>query len=191
MARKTKARGPSHGRIAAICVGIAATMTGGAFAAVPLYKAFCQATGFAGVVPRAKAAPQDVLPEKLTVYFDTNVRGLPWRFRSLQRSEQVHVGATDVAYFTVVNTSDKTITGRAIYNVTPDSAGWHVRKLQCFCFSAETLQPHEKVKWPVIYFIDPAYATDANMKGYSDITLSYTFVPDPQEAATARHPTPS
>ena len=179
---------PRHGRIAAACALVAVLMTGGAFAAVPLYKAFCQATGFAGIVPRAKAAPSKVLGEKLTVYFDTNVRGLPWSFRSLQRSELVHVGATDVAYFTVVNNSDKAITGRAIYNVSPDDAGWHVRKLQCFCFNAETLAPHQKVKWPVIYFIDPAYASDPNMKDYSDITLSYTFVPDPQEAATARHP---
>jgi cytochrome c oxidase assembly protein subunit 11 len=191
MATSDKTRRAAHKWIPAICVGTSMLMLGGAFAAVPLYKAFCQATGFAGVVPRAKAAPGKVLGEKLTVFFDTNVRGLPWSFRSLQRSEKVHVGATDVAYFTVVNNSDKAITGRAIYNVTPDSAGWHVRKLQCFCFNAETLEPHEKVKWPVIYFIDPAYATDANMQGYSDITLSYTFVPDPQEAASARHPSPS
>jgi len=177
-----------HGRIVLVCVVTVALMTGGAFAAVPLYKAFCQATGFAGSIPRAARAPGKALDQTLTVYFDTNVKGLPWSFQALQRKQLVRVGATDVAYFTVVNNSDQAITGRAIYNVTPDDAGWHVRKLQCFCFNAETLAPHQKVKWPVIYFIDPKFATDPNMKDYSDITLSYTFVPDPQEAATARHP---
>ncbi len=181
----------SHNRVALICAVVAAAMTGAAFAAVPLYKAFCQATGFGGVIPRAAKAPGQVLNQTVKVYFDTNVRGLPWRFEALQRSQAVKVGATNVAYFRVVNNSDRTITGRAVYNVTPDSAGWHVRKLQCFCFNAETLEPHETVKWPVIYFIDPKFASDPDMKGYSDITLSYIFVPDPQEAAQAKHPAAS
>ena len=176
----------SHRRIALICAGVAVLMTGAAFAAVPIYKAFCQATGFAGAIPRATRAPGHTLDQDLTVYFDTNVRGLPWTFQALQRSQVIKVGATSVAYFQVVNNSDQTITGRAAYNVTPDSAGWHVRKLQCFCFNAETLQPHQSVKWPVVYFIDPKFASDPEMKGYGDITLSYTFVPDPQEAPKAK-----
>ena len=179
-------RNPSHNRVALICAAAAVLMTGAAFAAVPLYKAFCQATGFAGAVPRATKAPGHALDQTLTVYFDTNVRGLPWSFRALQRSQQVRVGATSVAYFEVVNNSDQALTGRAAYSVTPDSAGWHLRKLQCFCFNAETLQPHQKAKWPVVYFIDPKFASDPNMKGYSDVTLSYTFVPDPQEAPKAK-----
>lgn len=174
-----------HGKVALICGLLAAVMTGGAFAAVPLYKAFCQATGFGGSIPRAARAPRKVLDQELTVYFDTNVRGLPWTFQAAQRSQKVKVGATDVAYFKVVNNSDHAITGRAAYNVTPESAGWHVRKLQCFCFNAETLKPHEAVEWPVVYFIEPAFATDPEMKGYSDLTISYTFVPDPQEAPSA------
>ncbi len=176
----------SRNRIALICAAVVVAMTGAAFAAVPLYKAFCQATGFGGTVPRASRAPGQTLDQTLTVYFDTTVRGLPWSFRALQRSQVVKVGGTNVAYFEVVNNSDRAITGRAAYNVSPDSAGWHVRKLQCFCFNAETLQPHEKAKWPVVYFVDPKFATDPDMKGYSDITLSYTFVPDPQEAPTAK-----
>lgn len=179
-------RKSSPNRIALICASLALLMTGAAFAAVPLYKAFCQATGFGGAIPRAARAPSKALDKTLTVYFDTRVQGLPWTFKALQRSQVVRVGASNLAYFEVVNNSDQAITGRAAYNVTPDDAGWHVRKLQCFCFSAETLKPHEKVKWPVIYFIDPKFATDPNMKGYSDLTLSYTFVPDPQEAASAR-----
>ena len=181
----------SHNRVALICVAVVVGMTGAAFAAVPLYKAFCQATGFGGAIPRAAKAPTQVLNQTVKVYFDTNVRGLPWSFQALQRSQVVKVGATSVAYFQVVNNSDQALTGRAAYNVTPNSAGWHVRKLQCFCFNAETLQPHQSVKWPVVYFIDPKYASDPNMQGYSDITLSYVFVPDPQEAAQAKHPASS
>ena len=179
-------RKTSHNQIALICVATVVLMTGAAFAAVPLYKAFCQATGFGGAVPRAFRAPGQTVDKTLTVYFDTTVRGLPWSFKALQRSQQVKVGAASIAYFEVVNNSDQAITGRAAYNVTPDSAGWHVRKLQCFCFNAETLQPHQKAKWPVVYFIDPKFATDPNMRGYSDLTLSYTFVPDPQEAPKAK-----
>ena len=87
-----------------------------------------------------------------------------------------------MAFFTVVNNSDQAITGRAAYNVSPETAGSHVRKLQCFCFSAATLQPHQEARWPVVYFVEPGFAADPEMRGYSDITLSYTFVPDPQEA---------
>ena len=172
-------------RTALVCAGVAALMTGAAYAAVPLYKAFCQATGFGGSIPRAKLAPTKVLDQEITVYFDTNVRGMPWTFKAAQRSQKVKVGATAVAFFTVVNNSDQTITGRAAYNVTPETAGAHVRKLQCFCFSAATLQPHEEARWPVIYFVEPTFATDPEMRGYNDITLSYTFVPDPQEAPKA------
>jgi cytochrome c oxidase assembly protein subunit 11 len=181
-------RKPTHGRVASICAVVVVLMTGAAFAAVPIYKAFCQATGFAGAIPRAAKAPSSVVDQTVTVYFDTNVRGLPWTFRAVQRSQSVKVGASNIAYFEVVNNSDQALTGRAAYNVTPDSAGWHVRKLQCFCFNAETLQPHQSVKWPVVYFIDPKFASDPEMKGYSDLTLSYTFVPDPQEAPKAQRP---
>jgi cytochrome c oxidase assembly protein subunit 11 len=174
--------------VALICASVVVLMTGASFAAAPLYKAFCQATGFGGAIPRAAKAPGRTLDRSLTVYFDTNVKGLPWSFRALQRRQEIKVGATNVAYFEGVNNSDQAVTGRAAYNVTPDDAGWHVRKLQCFCFNAETLQPHQKAKWPVIYFVDPKFAADPNMQGYSDITLSYTFVPDPQEAASANHP---
>lgn len=160
-------------------------MTGAAFAAVPLYKAFCQATGWGGSIPRASAAPGQALDQTLTVNFDTNVRGMPWTFEALQRRQTVKVGGTNIAFFKVVNNSDQPVTGRAAYNVTPETAGWHVRKLQCFCFNAETLQPHQAAEWPVIYFIDPTFAKDPEMKGFSDITISYTFVPDPQEAPKA------
>ena len=174
-----------HTRTALICAAVAVGMTGAAFAAVPLYKAFCQATGWAGTARRATVAPAKALDEKLTVYFDTNVSGVPFTFTPLQRSQLVHVGATNIAFFKVVNTSDRQVTARAAYNVSPDQAGAHVRKLQCFCFSAQTLAPHQAAEFPVIYFIDPKFASDPEMKGFEDITLSYTFVSDEAEAPKA------
>ncbi len=169
-------------RTALICAVVALGMTGAAFAAVPLYKAFCQATGWAGTARRAQAAPSTALSQKVTVYFDTNVRGAPWTFQALQRSQRVRIGGTNIAFFKVTNNSDQAFTGRAAYNVTPDQAGAYVRKLQCFCFSAQTLQPHQTMEFPVVYFVDPKWAADPEMKGIPDLTLSYTFVPDPAEA---------
>jgi cytochrome c oxidase assembly protein subunit 11 len=175
----------SRNKTALICAGVVVFMTGAAFAAVPLYKAFCQATGWAGTVRKAAVAPKTALGQTLTVYFDTNVSGVPFTFRPLQRSQLVHVGATSIAFFKVVNTSDHAVSARAAYSVSPDQAGTHVRKLQCFCFTAQTLAPHQAAEFPVIYFIDPKFASDPEMKGFEDITLSYTFVSDEAEAPKA------
>jgi cytochrome c oxidase assembly protein subunit 11 len=175
----------THKKTALICASVVVFMTGAAFAAVPLYKAFCQATGWAGTARRASVAPAKALAEKLTVYFDTNVSDVPVAFTALQRSQVVSVGGTNIAFFKVANTSDRQITVRAAYNVTPDQAGAHVRKLQCFCFSAQTLAPHQQAEFPVVYFIDPKFATDPEMKGFDDITLSYTFVSDEADAPKA------
>jgi cytochrome c oxidase assembly protein subunit 11 len=175
----------SHNRTALICAVVVVGMTGAAFAAVPLYKAFCQATGWAGTARRATVAPRHALAETVIVNFDTNVSNVPVTFQALQRSQTVNVGAANIAFFKVANTSDRQITVRAAYNVSPDQAGAHVRKLQCFCFSAQTLKPHQSAEFPVVYFIDPAFATDPEMKGFQDITLSYTFVSDEAEAPKA------
>ena len=175
----------SQSRTALICAAVVVFMTGAAFAAVPLYKAFCQATGWAGTARKAAKAPDKVLDQTVTVYFDTNVGNVPLTFQALQRSQKVHVGGTNIAFFKVVNTSDRQITARAAYSVTPDQAGAHVRKLQCFCFSAQTLAPHQAAEFPVIYFIDPTFASDPEMKDFGDITLSYTFVSDEAEAPKA------
>ena len=177
MSRTTDPRRRAHGRLAFALAGVAVLMTGAAFAAVPLYKAFCQATGFGGAIPRASSAPGQVLSRTVDVYFDTNVRGVPWTFEPLQHRQTVKVGATSMAYFKVVNNSDQPVTGRAAYNVSPELAGGHLRKLQCFCFNAQTLQPGQEAEFPVVYFIEPAFATDPETKGYNDVTLSYTFVP--------------
>lgn len=166
-----------NGRIVVACVAVFAVMTGAAFAAVPLYRAFCQATGFAGAVPRARVAPTTVLSQQVTVSFDTNVRGLPWDFQPVQPRQTVRVGETGLAFFTVANRSDQPLTGRASYNVAPDQAGAYLRKLQCFCFTDQTIPAHATVRFPVLYFIDPGFASDPDTKGFSNLVLSYTFFP--------------
>ena len=128
----------SNARIALICGGIFVLMVGAAFAAVPLYRIFCQTTGFAGAIPRASRAPGQVLDQQVTVDFDTNVRDLPWTFKPEQVRQTLHIGATGLAFFTVTNNADKPLTGRAAYNVAPDQAGYYFRKLQCFCFSDQS-----------------------------------------------------
>ena len=173
--------------IAAICAGGVVFMTGAAFAAVPLYKMFCQATGFDGTVRKAEAAPaaEDVLDRQITVRFDTNVRDLPMRFRAEQASQKVRIGETGMAFFDVTNTSDQPIQARAAYNVVPENTGPYFQKLQCFCFETQTIQPGQTVKFPVQYFVAPELATDRETRGASEITLSYTFYPARDGAPTA------
>jgi cytochrome c oxidase assembly protein subunit 11 len=154
-------------------------MVGAAYAAVPFYKAFCSVTGFDGTVRRAERAPTTVLNRQITVRFDANVRGLPWTFTPDQVSQSIRIGAAGLAFFHVTNKGATPITGRAAYNVVPEAAGPYFLKTQCFCFSDQTLQPGQTEKFPVIYFVEPAFATDANTKAFQEITLSYTFFPAP------------
>lgn len=164
-------------RLALICGAVFVLMTGAAFAAVPLYRAFCQLTGFDGATRRADTASTAVIGQTLTVSFDTNVRGLPWTFTADQTSQTMKIGETKLALFRVTNTSDKPVTGRAVFNVVPEQAGPYFRKLECFCFTDQTIAAHTTVDMPVLYFIDPAYADDINTKGKGAVTLSYTFYP--------------
>jgi cytochrome c oxidase assembly protein subunit 11 len=164
-----------NARIALICVVVFAAMVGAAFAAVPMYRAFCQATGYAGTVRRAAVAPKTTLARKLTIRFDANVRNIPWDFKPDQLSQQVRIGDTGLAFFHVKNNGDKPITGRASYNVVPEQAAVYFQKLECFCFSDQTLQPGQSADFPVVYFVDPKYATDPETSGGQEITLSYTF----------------
>jgi len=166
-----------NSRLALICLAIFATMVGVAFAAVPLYRAFCQATGFNGTVRRASVAPTTVAAGMVTVAFDTNVRGLAWQFTPNVPSQQVRPGATNLAFFKVTNTTDHPLTGRAIYNVTPESAGAYFSKLECFCFKNQTLAPHQTAEFPVVYYVDPRFGQNDDTKGIEQITLSYTFYP--------------
>jgi cytochrome c oxidase assembly protein subunit 11 len=160
---------------------VAAAMLALGFAAVPLYRMFCQATGWDGTTQRAVAgadAPGAVVGKIVNVRFDANISpGMGWSFEPDQKVARVAVGARQLAFFTAINLTDHPITGQASYNVTPDEAGKFFTKIQCFCFTEQTLKPHERVRMPVIYFVDPKLIDDADAKQISEITLSYTFFP--------------
>lgn len=164
--------------VVVICLAVFFGMIGAAYASIPLYRAFCQVTGFDGTVSRAKAAPKAVLADKtVTVRFDANVNGLPWDFSAEQTAQDVRLGETKLAFFKVVNNSDQPITARAVFNVVPEQAGSYFKKLQCFCFSDQTIGAHQTVEMPVLYFVDPKYAHDFETRTAREITLSYTFYP--------------
>jgi cytochrome c oxidase assembly protein subunit 11 len=164
-------------RTALISAVVVFGMTGAAFAAVPLYRTFCQLTGFDGTVRKAEAAPTTVLDQTLLIRFDANVRGVPWEFAPDQTSQTVKIGKTGLAFFHVKNNSDKPVTAHAAYNVVPEAAARYFQKLQCFCFTDQTLQPGQGADFPVVYFVDPKYVSDPDTKNQPDITLSYTFFP--------------
>ena len=177
MPRHTSDRGARNARVALTCAAVFVVMVGAAFAAVPFYRAFCQATGFNGTARRAGAAPAVTSEKAVTVRFDTNVRGLAWRFEPVQASQVARLGQSKLAFFRATNTGETAVTGRAIYNVLPESAGPYFSKLECFCFKNQTLQPGESAEFPVVYFVDPRFGADPDTRGRTDITLSYTFYP--------------
>lgn len=165
-------------------IGLALAMLGLGYAAVPLYDMFCRVTGFGGTTQRATEAEAS-LAERLgasaggrsfSIRFDSSTaRGLPWEFRPLQVTDTVTIGQRDMAIYTARNNSDRPITGSATFNVEPEQAGRYFAKIQCFCFTRQTLQPGQEVRMPVIYYVDPAALDDPNMEGVEQITLSYTF----------------
>jgi len=164
-------------RVGVICALGFAAMVGAAYASVPLYKAFCQVTGYDGTVRKADVAPTQVLGKTLNIRFDANVRDLPWDFAALQTTQTVKIGETKVAVFRVTNHSDKAITGRAVFNVTPEQAGAYFEKLSCFCFTDQTIQAGQTVEMPVLYFVDPQFAKEFETRNMKEVTLSYTFYP--------------
>ena len=163
--------------IALLCAGVVLTMTGAAFAAVPLYRLFCQVTGFNGTTMKADKASDVVLDRSLMIRFDTNVRGLPMVFKAEQVTQRVRIGETGIVYFDVTNTSDKPILARASYNVVPEQTGAYFQKLECFCFDDQTIAAGETRKFPMQYFIAPEMVDDGEVDGVNEITLSYTFYP--------------
>ncbi len=168
-----------NARLALICVGVVVAMVGAAFAAVPFYRAFCQATGFNGAIRRASAAGGEgpVSAKTVVVRFDTNVNGIDWRFQPEQASQTVRLGENKLAFFRATNLSGKTLTGRALFNVLPEAAGPYFSKLECFCFKNQTLAPGQSAEFPVVYTVDHRYAQDPDTRDQAEITLSYTFFP--------------
>jgi cytochrome c oxidase assembly protein subunit 11 len=164
-------------KTAAIMSGIVAAMVGLAFASAPLYRAFCEATGFGGTPLRAEKAPGAV-PGQVSVRFDANTHpGLPWRFEPEQTTVTIAPGAQTKIFYRAENLSARTIVGQAAYNVSPDQVGKYFKKIQCFCFSEQTLKPGQKVDMPVVFFVDPKIKQDPDTRDIDQITLSYTFYP--------------
>ena len=176
-------------RIALISVGVAIGMAGVAYAAVPLYRIFCQVTGFAGTTQVSVAAPTAEQRaaaggKTIKVRFDGNVRNLPWSFTPVENRAELPIGEQRLAFYRATNSGDTPVTGTATFNVTPVSAGRYFVKMQCFCFNEQTLEPGQTVDMPVVYFIDPAILDDPTANRIDEITLSYTFFPveDPERA---------
>jgi cytochrome c oxidase assembly protein subunit 11 len=164
---------------------LAVAMIGLAYASVPLYRLFCQATGFGGTTGRAEAAAVPGADQlralggrTIKIRFDSNLApGMAWRFAPVDRETTIKIGEKRLAFFTASNVSATATTGRAVFNVSPDVAGAYFRKIECFCFTEQTLAAGETVKMPVTYFIDPAILDDPDASKVDEITLSYTFFP--------------
>ena len=176
-------------RVGLISFAIAVAMLGLGYAAVPLYRMFCQATGFDGTTQRSETgiAPGAVVGKIINVRFDANVSPtLPWTFAPEKQVARVAIGARQMAFFNATNLSDRPITGTAAFNVTPEQAGAYFTKIQCFCFTSQTLKPGETIRMPVIYYVDPAILTDKDARDINEITLSYTFFPDKSAVDSGR-----
>ena len=164
--------------IAFCCGGVVAIMIGMSFAAVPLYSWFCRTTGYGGTTQVAKAAPQQTSDRSITVRFDSNVAaGLPWRFEPEQRTIDVKLGQVVTVYYSVTNEAARVTAGQAGYNVIPSTVGIYFEKINCFCFTEQTMKPGERRDMAVVFYVDPKLAEDSEQDRVDLITLSYTFYP--------------
>lgn len=181
--RRSRARNAKTGMALTLLVG---AMVGLAFASVPLYRMFCQVTGYGGTTQVAAAAPEAVSERRITVRFNADVNPqLPWQFQPIDRVVTLRVGEPGFAFYRAVNLADRPVTGTATFNVTPLKAGQYFDKTQCFCFDEQRLEAGETVEMGVSFFIDPAILVDRNLDDVSAVTLSYTFFrsPDRDEEA--------
>ncbi len=168
-----------NGRTAAIAALAVIFMVGLAFASVPLYRLFCQVTGFAGTPQRAvDDRTPGAVGRMISVRFDANVSSaLGWEFEPVDTHRSVAIGSRNIALYTARNLTDGPLTGTATFNVTPVQAGQYFTTIQCFCFTEQRLGPGEDVRMPVVFFVDPAILEDPDTRNISEITLSYTFYP--------------
>ncbi len=166
--------------------GLALGMVGLSYAAVPLYQIFCQVTGYGGTTQRAEQSPDTVLERKITVRFDANTgRGMGWDFKPVQPSIELKIGETALAFYEAKNQTKSKLTGTATFNVSPEAAGSYFNKVECFCFTEQTLEAGARADMPVTFFIDPDIMNDDQAKNIREITLSYTFFPVKEEAEVA------
>jgi cytochrome c oxidase assembly protein subunit 11 len=171
--------------VAAICGFVVVLMVGASYAAVPFYNWFCRATGFNGTTQVATAGPASApLARKIAVRFDSNVAGgLPWKFEPEQTEIEIRIGEVVTVYYTVTNQSARPTTGQAAYNVAPLTVGKYFQKINCFCFTEQTMAPGEVRQMPVVFYVDPSVVEDSDNDGLNTITLSYTFYPVREPAA--------
>lgn len=176
--------------VASICGFVVVLMIGASYAAVPFYNWFCRATGFNGTTQVAEAAPTAApLARKVAVRFDSNVAGgLPWKFQPEKTEIEVRIGEVVTVYYTVTNEAARITTGQAAYNVAPLTVGKYFQKINCFCFTEQTMAPGETRQMAVVFYVDPSIVKDSDNDGLNTITLSYTFYPvrdsSPQPVAT-------
>jgi len=162
--------------VALSCGLCVAAMVGAAYAAVPFYNWFCRATGFNGTTQVATAGPSGMIDRDVTVRFDANIGpGLPWRFEPEQNDIKIKLGQVVTVNYRVVNEAARPITAQAAYNVAPLNAGSYFQKINCFCFTEQTLKPGETRDMAVVFYVDPSMAKDPDGKEINSITLSYTF----------------
>ena len=179
--------------VAAICGLVVALMVGASYAAVPFYNWFCRATGFNGTTQVATSAPSSgPLARTVAVRFDSNVApGLPWKFEPEKTQIELRIGEVTTVYYTVTNQAARTTTGQAAYNVTPLTLGSYFQKINCFCFTEQTMAPGETRQMAVVFYVDPSIVKDSDNDGLNTITLSYTFYPvrDPEPQPVAARET--
>ena len=169
------APGARNARLALVLGGLSCGMVGLAFASVPLYRLFCQVTGFGGTTQVAAAAPAEVGTRLFTVRFNADLnQGMPWRLQAPE-AVSLRVGESGLAFYRAENLSAAPVTGTATFNVTPLKAGQYFSKVQCFCFEEQRLAPGESAELGVSFFVDPAILEDRNLDEVTTITLSYTF----------------
>jgi cytochrome c oxidase assembly protein subunit 11 len=164
--------------VAFLCGSFVALMIGVSYAAVPLYSWFCRTTGFGGTTQVAHSLPQQQSARTMTVRFDSNVAaGLPWRFEPEKNTVDVRLGQVTTVYYKVINEANRVTVGQAGYNVSPPTVGIFFEKINCFCFTPQTMQPGETRDMAVVFYVDPKLAKDSELDAVSTITLSYTFYP--------------
>jgi cytochrome c oxidase assembly protein subunit 11 len=168
----------SNVRVVTLLVLLVSAMTGLSFAAVPLYRLFCQVTGYGGTTQRAAEAPDTVIDRFVTVRLDANVApGLAWAFQPETREIRLKIGENKLGFYRVANLSQQVTKGTATFNVTPEIVGSYFSKIECFCFQEQSLEAGQTAELPVSFFIDPAILDDKDAKSVTEITLSYTFFP--------------
>lgn len=182
-AKQTAAR---NRRLGVILAGVVVGMVGLAYASVPLYDLFCRVTGYGGTTQRAELAPEAAGERRIVIRFNADVDpNLPWSFRPAQTAMEVRVGEEKLAFYRATNQAGEPVTGTSVFNVTPQKAGGYFNKIECFCFTKQTLKPGETMDFPVSFFVDPDIETDPNLDDVKIITLSYTFFPDRDDRPTA------